>query len=66
MAEWFKAHAWKVCIRLKRIGGSNPPFSASFFHKAPIGCVKNNTNEEIFFNSIYRNDVYTRCKRSGR
>ena len=25
VAEWFKAHAWKACIRQKRIGGSNPP-----------------------------------------
>jgi len=23
-----KRHAWKACIRLKRIGGSNPPLSA--------------------------------------
>ncbi len=28
MAEWFKAHAWKVCIRQKRIEGSNPSLSA--------------------------------------
>ena len=26
--EWLKRHAWKACIRQKRIGGSNPPFSA--------------------------------------
>ena len=26
--EWLKRHAWKACIRLKRIGGSNPPLSA--------------------------------------
>lgn len=29
VAEWFKAHAWKVCIRQNRIGGSNPPSSAN-------------------------------------
>lgn len=29
MSEWFKEHAWKVCIRLKRIRGSNPRLSAS-------------------------------------
>ena len=28
MAERLKAHAWKVCIRQKRIEGSNPSFSA--------------------------------------
>ena len=28
MLEWLKGHAWKACIRLKRIGGSNPPLSA--------------------------------------
>ena len=28
MAEWSKAHAWKVCIR-QRIEGSNPSFSAN-------------------------------------
>ena len=25
-----KAHAWKACIRSKRIGGSNPPLSARY------------------------------------
>ena len=29
MAEWLKAHAWKVCIR-QRIEGSNPSLSAIF------------------------------------
>lgn len=29
MAEWLKAHAWKVCIRQKRIVGSNPTRSAN-------------------------------------
>ena len=28
MLEWLKRHAWKACIRQKRIGGSNPPYSA--------------------------------------
>ena len=27
MAEWLKAHAWKACIGLSPIGGSNPPLS---------------------------------------
>jgi hypothetical protein len=30
VAEWLKAHDWKSCIRLNRIGGSNPPLSAKF------------------------------------
>jgi hypothetical protein len=29
MAEWSKAHAWKVCNRQKRFMGSNPILSAS-------------------------------------
>ncbi len=29
VAERYKAHAWKVCIRLKRIVGSNTTPSAS-------------------------------------
>ncbi len=31
VAEWSKAHAWKVCIRHKRIEGSNPFLSATGF-----------------------------------
>ncbi len=30
MSEWLKEHAWKACIGLKLIGGSNPPLSAKF------------------------------------
>ena len=30
MAEWLKAHAWKACIGLSPIGGSNPPLSVFF------------------------------------
>ena len=26
--EWLKRHAWKACIRLKCIAGSNPALSA--------------------------------------
>lgn len=33
VAEWFKAHAWKVCVGLKLTGGSNPLLSANI--KAP-------------------------------
>ena len=28
MSEWLKEHAWKVCIPLKGIEGSNPSLSA--------------------------------------
>ncbi len=31
MSEWFKERAWKVRIRQKRIEGSNPSLSASYF-----------------------------------
>ena len=30
VAEWSKAHAWKVCIPQKGIEGSNPFLSAKF------------------------------------
>jgi hypothetical protein len=30
VSEWLKEHAWKVCIPLKGIEGSNPFLSASF------------------------------------
>ena len=29
LSEWSNEHDWKSCIRHKRIGGSNPPLSAS-------------------------------------
>ena len=29
VAEWFKAHAWKACLRQKRNEGSNPSPSVS-------------------------------------
>ena len=29
--EWLKRHAWKACIPLKGIGGSNPPLSAFLY-----------------------------------
>jgi hypothetical protein len=30
MSEWFKEHAWKVCIPPKGIQGSNPCLSADY------------------------------------
>src|SRR5262245_58815713 len=32
VAEWLKAHAWRACIRQKRIAGSNPALSALIQH----------------------------------
>ena len=29
VSEWLKEHAWKVCIPLKGIAGSNPALSAN-------------------------------------
>ena len=37
VAEWSKAHAWKVCVRQKRTVGSNPTLSAK--------CIKNTFSE---------------------
>ena len=31
--EWLKRHAWKACIRQKRIAGSNPVLSAFFIYQ---------------------------------
>ena len=36
VAEWSKAHAWKACIRQKRIEGSNPFLSANAFQNEKI------------------------------
>ena len=33
MLEWLKRHAWKACIPLKGIGGSNPSLSANRLQK---------------------------------
>ena len=32
MLEWLKRHAWKACIRPKRIAGSNPAPSATYYN----------------------------------
>ena len=29
MSEWFKEHAWKVCVLQKGTAGSNPALSAN-------------------------------------
>ena len=41
VAEWSKAHAWKVCIPQKGIEGSNPFLSADFIEMT-------RKNEKIF------------------
>ena len=35
MAEWFKAHAWKVCIR-ETVSGVRIPFSPQYSEKSDI------------------------------
>ena len=53
MAEWSKAHAWKVCIRQKCIEGSNPFLSAKYvicviyFYIFNTQKIKKQNNEEI-------------------
>ena len=37
MLEWLKRHAWKACIRLKRIAGSNPALSAVVMENVKAG-----------------------------
>gem|GEM_PF-1367817 len=39
MAEWSKAHAWKVCKRHKRFMGSNPILSAKKNHTSVLDFV---------------------------
>ena len=36
MLEWLKRHAWKACIRQKRIRGSNPRLSAHEKHHSVV------------------------------
>jgi hypothetical protein len=35
VTEWFKVHAWKVCVLQKGTAGSNPAFSAKTF-RCPV------------------------------
>ncbi len=46
--EWLKRHAWKACIRQKRIGGSNPPHSANSKY---ISAVNQIFAADIIFNT---------------
>ena len=41
--EWLKRHAWKACIRQKRIRGSNPLLSATDRCKEFIVNILNNS-----------------------
>ena len=45
MLEWLKRHAWKACIRQKRIRGSNPRLSAEF--ECETRSENNNNNQLI-------------------
>ena len=38
MLEWLKRHAWKACIRQKRIPGSNPGLSAKCERRSHFLC----------------------------
>ncbi len=40
VAEWLKAHAWKVCVPQKGTAGSNPALSADFFRNKFLMCKK--------------------------
>ena len=42
MLEWLKRHAWKACIRQKRIRGSNPRLSAEQKLKREVNTINNN------------------------
>ena len=47
MLEWLKRHAWKACIRQKRIGGSNPPLSAKQGRRRPKREPRNTKKNQI-------------------
>lgn len=50
MLEWLKRHAWKACIRQKRITGSNPVLSAIRYYRA-ILIFKKLHDEKVFCSS---------------
>ena len=39
MLEWLKRHAWKACIRQKRIRGSNPRLSAEMKERCEVNTI---------------------------
>ena len=39
MLEWLKRHAWKACIRQKRIRGSNPRLSAEMKERSEVNTI---------------------------
>ena len=39
MLEWLKRHAWKACIRQKRIRGSNPCLSADMKKRREVNTI---------------------------
>ena len=45
--EWLKRHAWKACIRLKRITGSNPVLSAECAGQKPDNKQKEGVPEAV-------------------
>ncbi len=40
MSEWFKEHAWKVCVLQKGTAGSNPALSAETVYDLKIKDIK--------------------------
>ena len=52
VAEWSKAHAWKVCISQKGIKGSNPFLSANFII---LGLSKRFFINSSFFKQLFAN-----------
>lgn len=52
LLEWLKRHAWKVCIPLKGIEGSNPSVSAFALRSFSVGGLFFSPNT-LFFASGY-------------
>ena len=44
MVEWFKAHAWKVCV-LSKVPWVRIPLSPPFFEYLELNMLKNNYSE---------------------
>jgi hypothetical protein len=52
VAEWSKAHAWKVCIPLKGIEGSNPFLSAKENPQRKLRVFCFSTRQKLAFESF--------------
>jgi hypothetical protein len=60
VAEWSKAHAWKVCIPLKGIEGSNPFLSAKENPQRKLRFFCFSTRQKLAFESFEKQKIKER------